>query len=136
MTELEQLKMWADGYIFSKQEADKFKKQADSLNTNIKQAMENLGMEDVELDDGSRVHYSVTRKSSIDEEKLIEYLHKYAPDTECIKTREYIDMDTLESEIYNEKLPTEMVAAMETCTHVKEIPTLTIKSAKKGKKGD
>lgn len=133
MNELETLRQYAQEYVADKAEESVLKKRLEKNNANIKALMELLGLPDVELDDGSKVHYSVTKKVSLDEEKLIEYLHKYAPDTQCIKTKEYIDMDTLESEIYHEQLPTEMVSAMEKCTRVKEVPTITIK---KGKKGD
>lgn len=95
--------------------------------------MEVLGKEDIELDDGSRVVYSITKRESLDEDKLLVQLKKYAPDTQCIKTKEYIDMDVLENELYHDKLSSEALAAMDTCRNVKEIPTLNIRKAKKGK---
>lgn len=133
MTELEQLKQCATEYVADKAEESKLKKRLESNNTSIKQLMELLKMEDVELDDGAKVHYGVTTKESLDEEKLLTQLKKYAPDTQCIKTKEYIDMDVLESEIYHDKLSAEAMAAMDTCRNVKLVPTLTIKKAKKGK---
>lgn len=132
MTEQE-LKQLAEEYVVAKREADKFKKQAEGFNTELKTAMESLDIEEVELEDGSRVHYGVTTKESLDEEKLLVQLKKFAPDTECIKTKEYVDMDILESEIYHDKLTAEALGAMDSCRTVKEIPTLTIKKAKKGK---
>lgn len=132
MTEQELSKL-AEEYVVAKREADKFKKQADSLNTDLKHAMETLDMEEIELEDGSRVHYGVTTKESLDEERLLIQLKKFAPDTQCIKTKEYVDMDILESEIYHDKLTAEALGAMDSCRNVKEIPTLTIKKAKKGK---
>lgn len=133
MTELEQLKQCATEYVADKAEESKLKKRLESNNTSIKQLMELLKMEDVELDDGSKVHYGVTVKESLDEEKLLTQLKKYAPNTQCIKTKEYIDMDVLESEIYHDKLSAEAMAAMDTCRNEKLVPTLTIKKAKKGK---
>lgn len=133
MTELEQLKACAAEYVADKAEESKLKKRLDSNNASIKQLMELLQMDNVELDDGSKVHYGVTKKETLDEEKLLAQLKKYAPDTQCIKTKEYIDMDILENEIYHEKLSAEALAAMDTCRNVKETPTLTIKKAKKGK---
>ena len=133
MTELEQLKKCATEYVSDKAEESKLKKRIESNNTSIKQLMELLQMEDVELDDGSKVHYGVTKKESLDEEKLLVQLKKYAPDTKCIKTIEYVDMDVLESEIYHDQLSAEALAAMDTCRNEKLIPTLTIKKAKKGK---
>lgn len=133
MTELEQLKKCATEYVSDKAEESKLKKRLESNNTSIKQLMELLQMEDVELDDGSKVHYGVTVKESLDEEKLLTQLKKYAPGTKCIKTKEYIDMDVLENEIYHDQLSAEAMAAMDTCRNEKLVPTLTIKKAKKGK---
>lgn len=127
------LKSWASDYIETKQEAEKYKKQAENLNANIKQTMELLGKDEVELDDGSKVVYSISTSENLDEDKLIVQLHKYAPDTPCIKTKEYIDMDVLESEIYHEKLSSEALVALDMCRTVKETPKLIIKKAKRGK---
>ena len=133
MTDEERLKQYATEYVADKAEESKLKKRLESNNTNIKQLMEVLGKEDIELDDGSRVVYSITKRESLDEEKLLVQLKKYAPDTQCIKTKEYIDMDILENELYHDKIPEVALAAMDTCRNVKEIPTLNIKKAKKGK---
>ena len=133
MTDLEKLKQCAAEYVTDKAEESKLKKRIEANNTSIKALMELLALDDVELDDGSKVCYGITKRESLDEEKLISLLHKYAPDTQCIKTKQYIDMDVLESEIYHDKLSDEAIAAMDGCRNVKEIPTLTIKKAKKGK---
>lgn len=133
MSTEERLKQWASEYVVAKREADKYKKQADSLNMNIKHAMETLNTEKVELDDGTKVVYGITVRESLDEEKLLVQLKYFAPDTQCIKTKEYIDMDILENELYHEKLPPEALTAMDACRNIKEVPTLTIKKAKKGK---
>lgn len=129
----EQLKEWASEYVVAKATEGKLKKQIENLNANIKQSMELDKLNEVELDDGAKVCYSITKRESLDEDKLLVQLKKYAPNTQCIKTKEYIDMDILESEIYHDKLSSEALAAMDTCRNVKEIPTLTIKKAKKGK---
>lgn len=127
------LKRLATEYVNSKKEFDALKKKTESLNTSIKQAMELLNVNDVDLEDGSKVCYGITKRESIDEERLITQLKKYAQNTQCIKTKEYIDMDILESEIYHDRLPDEALAAMDACRTIKEVPTLTIKKAKKGK---
>ena len=131
MTEKE-LKAMASEFVTVKAEADKYKKQVENLNTNIKQAMELLNADSVELDDGSKVVYSITKKTSLDEEKLLKVLNN-EPNTLSIKTKQCVDMDILESEIYHDKISSETLNAMEECRIVKEIPTLTIKKAKKGK---
>lgn len=129
----ERLKVCATEYVADKAEESKLKKRLESNNSEIKELMQFFGQDEVELDDGTRVVYSVTQKTSLDEEKLLIQLKKYAPDTKCIKTKEYIDMDILENEIYHEKLSAEALSAMDSCRNVKEVPTLNIRKAKKGK---
>lgn len=133
MTDQEKLKQFATEYVRDKAELDALKKRVDSTNTNIKQLMELLNQDYVELDDGSKVCYGVTRRESLDEEKLLVQLKMYAPDTQAIQTKEYVDMDILENEIYHDKLSDEAMQALDTCRNVKEVPTITIKKAKKGK---
>ena len=132
MTEQE-LKQLASEYVSAKREFDTLKKKTDNLNQSLKLNMEMSNLDGIELDDGSKVCLGITKRESLDEDKLLVQLKKYAPDTDCIKTKEYIDMDILENEIYHEKLSPEALAAMDSCRNVKEIPTLTIKKAKKGK---
>lgn len=132
MTEQE-LKQLANEYVSTKKEFDTLKKKTDSLNQSLKLNMEISNLDDIELDDGSKVCLGITKRESLDEDKLLLQLKKFAPDTQCIKTKEYIDMDILESEIYHEKLSAEAMGALDTCRNVKEISTLTIKKAKKGK---
>lgn len=109
------------------------KKRLDSNNKTIKALMELLKQDKVTTKDGDEVCYSVRTKEDLDEEALIKVLHKLAPETNCIKTKEYIDMDILESEIYHGLLSDETLKEMDKCKSVKEIPTLTIKKAKKEK---
>jgi len=132
MTEPE-LKQLANEYVFTKKEFDTLKKKTDSLNQSLKLNMEMSNLDDIELDDGSKVCLGITKRESLDEDKLLVQLKKYAPDTQCIKTREYIDMDILEKEIYNDKLSSAALSAFDACRNVKEIPTITIKKAKKVK---
>ena len=140
MTDREQLVQYATEYVKDKAEMDKLKKRVESNNTAIKQLLELLNEEAVELEDGTRIVYSVTRKESFAEEKLvtekklINIIKHFAPDTQCIKTKEYIDMDVLENEIYHGKLSDDALCAMDSCRNVKEVPVLNIKKPKKGKK--
>ena len=47
-------------------------------------------------------------------------------------TKEYIDMDILEQEIYHGRLSQDALVAMDSCREVKEIQKLDIRKAKKG----
>ena len=128
-----ELKERAADYANDKSLETILKKKIENNNTSIKALFEMLGEDTITLDSGVTVCYGITHKESLDEEKLIAVLKKQSPDTECIKTKEYIDMDVLENEIYHEKFSDETMKAMDDCRNVKEIPTLTIKKAKKGK---
>lgn len=128
-----ELKERATEYASDKSIEATLKKKIENNNTSIKALFEMLGEDAITLDNGVTVCYGITRKESLDEEKLIGVLKTHAPDTECIKTKEYVDTDILESEIYHEKLSDRAMSALNDCRIVKEIPTLTIKKAKKGK---
>lgn len=131
MTEIE-LKQLATKYVDAKRKSDKFKKEAEKLNTEIKDAMDLLDTDEVELDDGSKVVCIIKHSESFDEAKLIATLKKYAPDTQCIKQREYVDMEVLESEMYKHDFSEETLVAMDNCRIIKDTPSLNIKKAKKG----
>ena len=132
MTEQE-LKQLAQEYVTNKAELDKLKKRVDSINSEIKTAMENAKLNEVETESGAIVRYGITRKESMDEDMLLIKLKQFVPDTPCIKTKEYVDMDTLESEIYHGSFSEDALKAMDKCKSVKLTPTLTISKAKKGK---
>ena len=132
MTEQE-LKQLAQEYVDKKAELTKLSKVVDAINTEIKTAMESSKLGEVETESGAVVHYGVTKKESLDEAMLLIKLKQTAPNTTCIKTKEYVDMDALESEIYHGDIPKEALDAMQKCKTVKLTPTLTISKAKKSK---
>lgn len=128
-----ELKERATDYANDKSVEAILKKKIENNNVSIKALFEMLGEDAITLDSGVELHYGITRKESLDEDLLLLRLKEYAPDTKCIKTKEYIDMEVLENEIYHEKLSDQAMNALNDCRVVKEIPTLTIKKAKKGK---
>ena len=132
MTEQE-LKYLAQEYVEGKAELDKLKKRVDSINAQIKTEMENAKLNEVATESGAIVHYGKTRKESFDEDMLLIKLKQLMPDTDCIKTKEYVDMDILEGEIYHGLVPKDALIAMDKCKTVKLTPTLTISNKKKGK---
>lgn len=125
-----ELKTCASSYVKNKAELDALDKKCKSLNTSIKQLMEVLKLDHVTIGD-KEVCYSIQTRESLDEEKLITQLKAFAPDTKCIKTKEYIDMDVLENEIYHGELSDDAMCAMDSCREVKEIVRLDIRKAKK-----
>lgn len=134
MTDEEKLLLYAEEYVADKSLADKYKKSAEVNNTEIKRLMVALGKTEVVLDDGTCVVYSVSKTDEVDEVKLLKVLKEFAPETRCIKTKEYIDSEILANEIYRGELNDDALCAMDDCRSVKETPKLTIKKPKKGKK--
>lgn len=131
MTDYEALMIYAKEYVEAKSQEAKIKKKVESANSAIKQFMKKLKIPECTLDDGTVLQYSIQNRESLDEDKLLIQLKHFAPDTQCIKTKEYVDMDVLESEIYHGKLSDDAMVAMDSCRIVKEIERLDIKKAKK-----
>lgn len=132
MTEQE-LQVLAQEYVDGKEEMARLKKRVDSINAQIKTAMEEGKLNEIETESGAVVHYGKTRKEDFDEGMLLIKLKQLMPDTDCIKTKEYVDMDILEGEIYHGLVPKDALMAMDKCKTVKLTPTLTISNKKKGK---
>ena len=128
--QLAELQNLAENYLKVKPELDALDKKCKSLNTSIKALMETLNFDAFAVGD-KEIVYSVQKRESLDEEKLIKQLKHFAPFTKCIKTKEYIDMDILEGEIYNGELSDDALCAMDSCRNVKEIPMLKIVKGKK-----
>jgi hypothetical protein len=140
MTDLERLEQCVKEYVADKMEEGPLKKRIEGNNLLIKQLMETLNKEKYVLDNGKKVVYSVTSKSITDEERLIAVIKKYVPTSKCIKTKEYIDGDVLEAEMYKDvdkqMFTDEALQEMGKCTTYKEVPTLNIRKAAKGETND
>ena len=127
----EELVTKATEYASDKATESELKKRLEKNNASIKSLMLELGQDSVETTNGKTICYGVTTRESLDEERAIIQLHKYAPNTSCIETKEVINMDKLESEIYHGELSAEALSALEGCKVTKETPTITIKKTKK-----
>ena len=85
---------------------------------------------------GYTVQRIVSERETLDEEKLLPILKdnwvKLHGSMECpyIKTKEYIDMDALESAIYEAKLSPDVLKEMDTCRQTTTVVTLKCKKAK------
>ena len=117
------LEEYATHYIKLKAEYDKLEKEIKAVNARIKELMKEEDVTEAHCDIGV-VNYVVQHRSSFDEEKAIKILKN--TDSGCIKTKEYIDSDILEKELYNEKLDAETVCKLNDCRKIKDVVTLTI----------
>lgn len=120
-------------------EAKDLKKVCDAENAQIKEIMVSDGL--TEFTSGIyTAKYSVSKQESLNEEKALEILKKdwmnrnlgrdIHKDCPYIKTKEYIDMDALETVLYKGDIPQETLVELDGCRIVKEIPKLTIVKAK------
>lgn len=127
MNNLEQL---IDAYALNKNELDSYKKICDAENAEIKALMTEL-----ELDKASTEDYTATlsiqHRETMDEDKLLEVLRNAGYADIVIRTKEYVDMDLLESAIYHEMIDKDTLLAMQRCKEVKEVQTLKISKRKK-----
>ncbi len=129
-------------YAENKAMLDDYKKICDSENKQIKELMEEGTYEA----GGYKATKSVSTRDDIKEDKI---LAKLSDDMrECfelnniIKTKEYIDMDNLESLIYSlnnkrdiesKKIKDELIELLDSCTERKDVVTLRISKIKENK---
>lgn len=110
----------------------------DADNSKIKAIMREREIKDYQVDDW-KATYSVQRRESMNEDKLLDVLKKnwtaHNGSMQCpyIKTKEYVDFDILEDAIYRNELSNEVLMEMDTCKEVKEVETLKVSKVKEKK---
>lgn len=113
----------------NKMQADEFKKAADLANKRIKEIMSAKGLTEKEAG-GFIVKYSVRTTESFNEPALLEFLKGKKEFKDCIKTREYIDMDELENVLYQGKLPKKLLLELDKFRQYKDTEYLTVNKVK------
>ena len=126
-------------YCEQKEVEKALKKDLSAMSTTIKDYM--AGHADKDIDTGDyTVHIQERSKDVIDEEQMLEILKRdwiaHHGSMECpyIKTREYVDMEALESMIYNNEIANELLLDLDKCRVSKTERALTYKVNKKGEK--
>ena len=97
-----------DSYGRLKAESDSYKKQLDEDNTRIKSLMIESG-ETKAIGDEYNVVCKAIETSKLNEEVLINKL-KEIGFTDCIKTKEYVDIEMLEAAVYAGKIDASVLA--------------------------
>lgn len=121
-------------YASNKAELDSYKKICEQENAQIKAIMKDFAVQRKEA--GSYVAtYSVSRRESFDEDKLLQIAHHYGI-REIVKTREYIDFDALEKAIYDGKISTDVLLEMDSAKETKEVVTLKVTKKKEKKSNE
>lgn len=118
-------------YGADKSQLDALKKVCDSENALIKEQLYNAGV-DTHTAGGYTAKRTVSVRETLNEEKLIDVLHKHNIEG-VIKTREYVDMDALESYLYNHEQTNELASDLASCKTTTEVVSLRISKEKKSK---
>lgn len=126
---MEKLKQLIERFGANNEQVKALKKLTDADNAEIKQLMVAGNLSSVESDTFVAT-YSVTKQESFDETKLLDKIKELGL-TNVIKTVEVVDMELLESAIYDGEVSG---ADLADCKVIKEIPKLLVKLKKKEKK--
>jgi hypothetical protein len=118
-----------ESYIGNKEKEDEYKKKASAENTQIKSIMKELDIVSCETSIGTAKITDQKRETFI-EDALIQYLKDNNVADDIIKTKEYVDFDALESAIYNERIPEDIVKGMSKCKEIKTVSVLRISKNK------
>jgi hypothetical protein len=129
-------------YAENKAMFDDYKKICDEENKQIKELMEEGTYEA----GGYKATKSVSTRDDIKEDKILAKLSKdmreYFEENSIIRTKEYIDMDNLESLLYSlnnkrdiesKKIKNELIELLDSCTERKDVVTLRISKVKEKK---
>lgn len=117
-------------YAENKSMLDDYKKICDEENKQIKDIMEEGSYEA----GGWKATKTISTRETMNEEKLLDVARKnsyYLSD--IIKTKEYIDMDKLESLLYKGNISKEVLLEIDKCRESKEVVTLRISKVKEKK---
>lgn len=117
-----------EGFFKDKQKLDIYKKYTETANQEIKDLMHKLNINEFETDSSLIAKLTHKQSESFNEEKLLAKM-KELNIPGIIKTREYVDMEALENEIYNENINASELAS---CREIKE--TVALKVSKKKEK--
>lgn len=126
---METLESLIERYALNKNELDAYEKLCNKDNSEIKRMMLDDGL-DTFISKNYSASISKAKRETFDEDKLIDVL-KTSNLKSVIKTKEYVDMDALESAIYNGKVPNDVLIKMNDCKNIKEVITLRV-SRKRG----
>ena len=117
-------------YAENKSMLDDYKKICDDENKQIKDMMEEGSYEA----GGWKATKTISTRETMNEDKLLDVAKKnsyYLSD--IIKTKEYIDMDKLESLLYKGNISKDVLLEIDKCRESKEVVTLRISKVKEKK---
>lgn len=106
------------------------KKYTDSIKKLMKESVKEIGgKRSYTVDAYTAVLYQQD-KSSMNEEKLIQFLKQNGLSKGIVRRKEYVDGDALEDAIYNDKIPEKLLVEMDSCKEKKFVDVLKITKKK------
>lgn len=118
-------------YAEDKKNLDNLTKVCDSEKAEIKRQLETAGKKEHSAG-GYTVKYVVSSRETMNEDKLLEVIKKFNI-TGVIKTKEYVDMDALESYLYNHELSANFATELDRCRDKTPIVQLRLSKTKQKK---
>lgn len=113
-------------YYFNKQELDSYKELCDKENAEIKKLMADANEYTVEC---YKAKKTVSVRETLNEERLMAVIKKYNIEG-VIMTKEYVDMDALESYLYKNEPSSELATELAKCKDSKEVVQLRVTRVK------
>lgn len=101
--QLDELNILAEQYVQACENAAAADATKKALNGTIKELLSQYGIKNFITEDGKSFTMTVTHKVSFDEDKLLAFC-KQTGISSLVKTKEYVDMDALESAMYNHEV--------------------------------
>lgn len=126
-------------YAKNKEEMDFYKKAADRENAKIKSIMLSENLDNRQVGD-YKATCSVSQRESMNEEILISLFTsvpgfvQITEEYEIVKQRPYIDFDSLEKAIYDDRLTQDQLLELNKAKETKEVVTLRVTKVKKKEK--
>lgn len=119
-------------YYNQKRELDYYKKEVDKGNKDIKELLTQLNKTEFETDNGLIAKMTTQKRESFDEDKLLDIIKNLEINGikgigDIIKTKEYVDMDELENQIY---LGAINASELQSARITKEVVTLKVSERK------
>lgn len=130
-------------YAQNKQEMDDYKKICDKQNKAIKDCMNEQDLSEATVGEYT-AKITIQHREKMNEDALLEVLGSSVVKDEngndvnprdlgIIKSKEYVDMDALESAIYKGLIPTDVLVSMDSCRETTDVCTLRVTKAKEKK---
>ena len=131
MTDLDSL---IPQYFTVNSELTVIKKYRDKFNADIKDIMRDHALPNY-IADGYKATLSISDTVTMDEDILLDILHKHPTLAFfCVKTKEYVDFDALESLIYKGEIGEDILLEMDKAKKTTTKETLRVTKVKKGEK--